>query len=86
MDILFPTLNFLYNTYENIRMAFVGIDFQRWNTEFCVSHVAISVQIFLNEIWNHIYFTDDNGNKDFSAILTYGILYISYMKILIKIF
>ena len=51
-----------------------------------VSHVPISVQIFLNEIWNHIYFTDDNWNKDFSAILTYGILYISYMKILIEIF
>ena len=31
-------------------------------------------------------FTDDNWNKDFSAILTYGILYISYMKILIEIF
>ena len=50
-----------------------------------VSHVAISMQIFLNEIWKHIHFTDDNWNKDFSAILTYGILYISYMKILIKI-
>ena len=44
------------------------------------------LQIFLNEIWNHIYFIDDNWNKDISAILTYGILYISYTKMLIKIF
>ena len=50
-----------------------------------VSHMPISVQIFLNEIWNHIHFTDDNQNKDFSAILMCGILYISYTKILIKI-
>ena len=59
-------------------MASVGIDFQMWNTEFCMFHVWQSVQIFLNEIQNHVHFTDDNWNNDFSAILTCDSVYFIY--------
>ena len=45
MDI-FHTLNikFLYNTNEDLNMAFVDIDYQMQNREFCISSVKMSVQ------------------------------------------
>lgn len=42
--------------------------------------------VFLNEVWNHVYFTDDNLSIDFSALLICGILHISYKKIVDMIF
>ena len=66
-------------------MGFVGLDFQLWKYVILYnSHVEIWVQFILNEVWNHIYLTDDKCR--FSAILLYGILHISYKKTLIMIF
>ena len=89
MDIHFPTLN-IKLSLQHIWKIIAWLCGHRFsNVEYrilYVSRVATSVQIFLTEIWKHIHFTGDNWNNDFSAILTYEILYISCMKILIKIF
>ena len=55
------------------------------NEKSCVLHVDITLEVFLNEIWTSVYFTDDNWRKGVSAIQIHGILYFSYTEILIKI-
>ena len=47
-------------------MGFVGLDFQLWKYVILYdSRVEISVQIFLIEVWKHVYLTDDKLSADF---------------------
>ena len=83
MDIHFPTLN-IKLILQHIWKYYHGFCGHRFsNVEYrilYVSHVAISVQIFLNEIQNHI-LQMIIGTMTF-LLYWHMILYISYMKIL----
>lgn len=86
MDISFPSLSikFIVLHSKQTSTGFVDIDSHMWPMDFCVSSVYITLEVFLNEIWSYVYFTVDNWSKVFSAISIYGILCITYMKIVIK--